>query len=142
MTKKPLKRVTGIGAGAACAVDVNDGIAIAAWPEQIWKLSCTKASFPQLMPDVREVRRAEDGRTSHWQIGGAAGIAVRFRADEINRVEGRQTSWRTTEGQLVVRKTSAPPPVDRAPGYQRQLIDVAGAHILAGQRSQQPLCQR
>jgi uncharacterized membrane protein len=100
VTNKPLKRLTGIHAGRR-AVDINDGIAIAAAPEKVWSQISDYSVFPRLMPDVREVRRDSDGVTSHWEIAGPAGVPIRFQAEETNRVEGREISWQTTDGQLI-----------------------------------------
>ncbi|WP_143590811.1 SRPBCC family protein [Thermoactinospora rubra] len=99
-TNLPLRRLTGINAGRR-AVDVTDAISIAAPPEQIWPLVSDYSMFEQILPDVRQVRRSEDGTRSHWEISGPAGIPVRFDAVETAREEGRRIAWKTVDGQLI-----------------------------------------
>lgn len=99
-TNLPLKRLTGIAAGRH-AIEVEDAISVATPPEMVWPLVRDYSLFPQLMPDVREVRLSEGGRRSHWVISGPAGIPVRFDAEETKREEGREIAWKTTEGQLI-----------------------------------------
>lgn len=99
-TNLPLRRITGMAAGRR-AIDVEGSISIAATPEKIWSLVSDYTAFPRFMPDVREVRRSDDDRTSHWVIAGPAGMPVRFDAEETKREEGREIAWRTREGQLV-----------------------------------------
>ena len=100
LTNLPAKRLTGIGAGRH-AVNVIDGISVAAPPEQVWPLISDYSIFRFLMPDVRDIRRDADARTSHWEIAGPAGVPVRFQAEETSRVEGHEITWKTTEGQLI-----------------------------------------
>jgi uncharacterized membrane protein len=100
VTNMPFKRLTGIGAGRH-AVNVIDGISVAAPPEQVWPLISDYSIFRFLMPDVRDIRRDADARTSHWEIAGPAGVPVRFQAEETSRVEGHEITWKTTEGQLI-----------------------------------------
>jgi uncharacterized membrane protein len=100
VTNMPFKRLTGIGAGRH-AVNIIDGISVAAPPEQVWPLISDYSIFRFLMPDVRDVRRDADATTSHWEIAGPAGVPVRFEAEETGRVDGREITWKTTEGQLI-----------------------------------------
>lgn len=99
-TNLPMKRLTGIAAGRE-AVDVAGSISIEAPPERVWAQVSDYTAFPRFMPDVREVRHSDDGRTSHWVVAGPAGVPVRFDAEETKRVEHREIAWQTTEGQLV-----------------------------------------
>ncbi|WP_433500867.1 SRPBCC family protein [Sphaerimonospora sp. CA-214678] len=99
-TNLPLKRLSGIGAGRH-AIDIEDAITVAAPAEDVWPLLSDYSVFAKCMPDVLEVRRSADGRRSQWVISGPAGVPVGFEATEINREEGREISWRTTESRLI-----------------------------------------
>ncbi|WP_204016452.1 SRPBCC family protein [Sphaerimonospora thailandensis] len=99
-TNLPLKRLSGIGAGRR-AVDIEDAISVAAPAEDVWPLLSDYSVFAKCMPDVLEVRRSDDGRRSHWVISGPAGVPIGFEAAETSREEGREISWRTTEGRLI-----------------------------------------
>lgn len=96
----PLKRLTGIGAGRH-AVNIIEGVAVAAPPEQVWPIISDYSFFRFLMPDVRDIRCDADAKTSHWEIAGPAGVPVRFEAEETSRVEGHEITWKTTDGQLI-----------------------------------------
>jgi uncharacterized membrane protein len=100
VSNMPFKRLTGIGAGRH-AVNIIDGVSVAAPPEQVWRLISDYSIFRFLMPDVRDIRRDADGKASQWEIAGPAGVPVRFQAEETGRVEGHEITWRTTEGQLI-----------------------------------------
>ncbi|MGN9837058.1 SRPBCC family protein [Nonomuraea sp. H19] len=99
-TNLPLRRLTGINAGRR-AVDVTRAVSVAAPPERIWPLVSDYSIFARIMPDVREVRRATDGRLSHWEIRGPAGRPIRFDAVETSRQEGSHIAWKSIEGQLI-----------------------------------------
>ncbi|WP_188195193.1 SRPBCC family protein [Nonomuraea sp. SYSU D8015] len=99
-TNLPLRRLTGVNAGRR-AVDITSAITIDAPAETIWALVSDYSVFPRFMPDVREVRRSADGRTSHWLISGPAGTPIRFDATETRREEGREIAWRSAEGELI-----------------------------------------
>jgi uncharacterized membrane protein len=99
-TNLPLRRLTGINAGRR-AVDITAAITIDAPMEAIWSLVSDYSVFARFMPDVHEVRRSTDGRTSHWVISGPAGVPIRFDAVETKREEGREIAWKSLEGQLI-----------------------------------------
>lgn len=98
-TNLSAKRITGVTAGRR-SIDVQDAIMVAAPSDKVWSLVSNYTSFPQIMPDVREVRRDGNGR-SHWVISGPVGMPVRFDAEETKRDEGREIAWKTREGQLI-----------------------------------------
>jgi uncharacterized membrane protein/gas vesicle protein len=100
VTNMPFKRLTGVGAGRQ-AVNIIDGISVAAPPEQVWPHISDYSIFRFVMPDVRDIRRDADGATSHWEIAGPLGVPVRFQAEETSRVDGHEITWKTTEGQLI-----------------------------------------
>ncbi|WP_327581209.1 SRPBCC family protein [Nonomuraea sp. NBC_00507] len=99
-TNLPLRRLTGLKAGRH-AVDITEGISIDAPAATVWSLVSDYSAFPRFMPDVLEVRRSADGRTSHWTISGPAGTPIRFDATEIRREEGREIAWQSAEGELI-----------------------------------------
>ncbi|MGI5289859.1 SRPBCC family protein [Nonomuraea polychroma] len=99
-TNQPLRRLTGLKAGRH-AVDITEGISIDAPASTVWSLVSDYSIFPRFMPDVLEVRRSADGRTSHWTISGPAGTPIRFDATEIRREEGREIAWQSAEGELI-----------------------------------------
>jgi uncharacterized membrane protein len=99
-TNLPLRRLTGITAGRR-GVDVRGAITVSATPEKVWKLVSDYSVFPRIMPDVREVRRSDDGRLSHWVVKGPAGTSVGYDAEETRREDGREIAWKTTDGQLT-----------------------------------------
>lgn len=98
------------------------------------------------MPDIRQAQRASDGRISHWEVAGPAGIPVRLQAEEISRVEGREIAWRTTEGHLIAHQGMIR--VDHEAAGTRVLVElsynpVAGAvgHALATLLGADPAAQ-
>ncbi|NRQ38671.1 BON domain-containing protein [Nonomuraea sp. NN258] len=99
-TNLPLSRITGVNAGRR-AIDVTAAVEIDAPPERVWALVSDYSGFASFMPDVREVRRSPDGTLSHWTISGPAGVPIRFDATETGREEGRQITWKSTDGQLI-----------------------------------------
>jgi uncharacterized membrane protein len=99
-TNLPLRRLTGVNAGRR-AIDITAATSIDAPVETIWALVSDYSVFPQFMPDVRDVRRSADGKTSHWLITGPAGAPIRFDATETRREEGREIAWKSAEGELI-----------------------------------------
>ncbi|WP_170222817.1 SRPBCC family protein [Nonomuraea turkmeniaca] len=99
-TNLPVRRLTGLNAGRH-AVDITEGISIDAPVATVWALVSDYSVFPRFMPDVLEVRRSADGRTSHWTISGPAGTPIRFDATETGREEGREIAWQSAEGELI-----------------------------------------
>ncbi|WP_205315182.1 SRPBCC family protein, partial [Nonomuraea lactucae] len=99
-TNLPLRRLTGVYAGGR-AVDVSRGVSIEASAEEIWPLVSDYSVFARIMPDVREIQRSSDGRSSRWTVNGPAGVPIRFDAAETRREEGREIAWKTTDGRLV-----------------------------------------
>lgn len=105
ITNLPMKRLTGVTAGRR-AVDVEAAITVAAPPENVWALVSEYEWFPSFMPDVREVRRTNGERTTHWVLSGPTGTAIGFDAEETKREEGRESAWRTCDGQLIAHSGS------------------------------------
>ncbi|TMR94646.1 SRPBCC family protein [Nonomuraea basaltis] len=99
-TNLPMRRLTGVNAGRR-AVDITDAVSIDAPASDVWALVSDYSIFPRFMPDVREVRRSADGRTSHWVISGPAGTAIRFDATETRREEAQEIAWKSAEGELI-----------------------------------------
>jgi hypothetical protein len=86
-----------------------DGISIAAAPDRLWPLISTYGIFTQLMPDVREVRLAGDGRASRKPgisppTPSAAKFWLRRKSDRqliVSGVDGWWVGWASGSGRVL-----------------------------------------
>ncbi len=99
VTNLPLRRITGLGAGPR-AVTLQKTITIGAPVEQVFEAWSRYEDFPKFMSRVREVRRAEGGR-SHWVVTGPGGVPIEWDTEESAYVPGRLIGWRTVPGSSV-----------------------------------------
>jgi uncharacterized membrane protein len=97
---KPLRRLTGIGAGPD-AVEVEAAVTIDAPPEEIWPVISNYPSFPSFLPNVREVQRHPESTITRWTVRGPAHADVTFDAEETVREDGRRIGWRTLPGGTI-----------------------------------------
>jgi uncharacterized membrane protein len=99
-TNKPLRQLTGIGAGPN-AVEADATVTIDAPPEDVWPQVSNYTSFPSFMSNVRDVRRLPDEAMTRWTVRGPAHADITFDAQETFREEGRRIGWSTLPGQTV-----------------------------------------
>jgi uncharacterized membrane protein len=97
---KPLRQITGIGAGAN-AVEADASVIIDAPPEDVWPRVSNYTSFPNFMSNVRDVRRLPDDSMTRWTVRGPALADITFDAQETFRKEGQCLGWKTLPGQTV-----------------------------------------
>jgi uncharacterized membrane protein len=97
---KPLRRLTGIGAGAD-AVEVEAAVAIEAPPDEIWPVISNYTSFPGFLSNVRDVQRHPESMITRWTIRGPAHADVTFDAEETVREDGRRIGWQTLPGETI-----------------------------------------
>jgi len=99
---KPLRRLTGIGAGAdAVEVEVEAAVTIDAPPDEIWPVISNYTSFPSFLSNVREVQRHPESTITRWTVRGPAHADVTFDAEETVREDGRRIGWRTLPGETI-----------------------------------------
>src|SRR5262245_729049 len=97
---KPLRQLTGIGAGPN-AVETEATVSVVAPPEDVWPLVSNYTSFPTFMSNVRDVRRLPDDTMTRWTVRGPALADITFDAQETFREEGQCLGWKTLPGQTV-----------------------------------------
>ncbi len=99
-TNRPLRQVTGIGAGSD-AVETEAAVTIDAPPDEVWPVVSNYTSFPTFMSNVVTVEeRGEDGVT-RWTVRGPAHSDLTFEARETFREEGRRIGWKTLPDQAI-----------------------------------------
>jgi len=96
-TNQPLDRL--IGADAP-AVEVEKSIDIAAPLEQVFEAFARYETFPQFMPNVREIQVRGDG-TSRWSVAGPAGQTISWEALTTRLEPNRLIAWRSLPGSAV-----------------------------------------
>jgi uncharacterized membrane protein len=99
VTNKPLRRLTGIGAGRS-AVSVSKTITVDAPVDLVYAQWSAPSTFPLFMSNVLEVREGDDGLT-HWKVQGPAGSTVEWDATYTAREPGELIAWETAPGSLV-----------------------------------------
>lgn len=97
VTNLPLRRLFGVDGRRA--VDLHDGIEVAAPVEEVWA-GFEPARFPEFMTHVREVREVGDERT-RWVVEGPFGSVVEWDAVVTRREPHRVLAWKTCEGSTV-----------------------------------------
>lgn len=98
-TNKPLRQVTGIGAGRD-AVEAEASVTVDARPEEIWPLISNYTNFPTFMANVLDVERLSVD-VSRWTVRGLAKTDVTFDAQETVREEGHRIGWKTLPEQAI-----------------------------------------
>jgi len=97
---KPLRQITGIGAGPN-AVEAEAVVTIDAPPEEVWPLISNYPSFPSFMSNVRDVHQWPGSPVTRWTVRGPANADVTFDAEETVREDGHRIGWKTLPGQTI-----------------------------------------
>ncbi|MGH7564428.1 MAG: SRPBCC family protein, partial [Gemmatimonadota bacterium] len=99
IVNKPVRRLTGIGAGRR-AVDYRKTITVQAPLDEVYDFWSRVENFPRIMSHIREVRDIGQNRT-RWTAVGPAGIPVSWNAIVTARVPGEVLAWRSEPGSTV-----------------------------------------
>lgn len=99
VANKPVRRLTGVGAGRR-AVDYRKTITVEAPIEEVFDFWSRVENFPRIMSHIREVRDLGHNRT-RWTAAGPAGIPVSWNAVVTARVPGEVLAWRSEPGSTV-----------------------------------------
>jgi uncharacterized membrane protein len=99
-TNRPLRRVTGVGAGRD-AVETAAAVTIDAPPDEVWPVVSNYTSFPTFMSNVINVEERGEDDVTRWTVRGPAHTDVTFDARETFREEGRRIGWKTLPGQTI-----------------------------------------
>ncbi len=97
---KPLRQITGIGAGPN-AVEAEAVVTVDAPPEAVWPLISNYPSFPSFMSNVRDVHQWPGSPVTRWTVRGPANADVTFDAEETVREDGHRIGWKTLPGQAI-----------------------------------------
>ncbi|MGH7572321.1 MAG: SRPBCC family protein, partial [Gemmatimonadota bacterium] len=99
VANKPVRRLTGIGAGRR-AVDYRKTITVQAPLDEVYDFWSRVENFPRIMSHIREVRDIGRNRT-RWTAVGPAGIPVSWDAVVTARVPGEVLAWRSEPGSTI-----------------------------------------
>lgn len=99
LANKPMRRLTGVGAGRR-AVDYRKTITVEAPLDEVYEFWNRVENFPRIMSHIREVRDLGHNRT-RWTAVGPAGIPVSWNAIVTARVPGEVLAWRSEPGSTV-----------------------------------------
>lgn len=99
VANKPVRRLTGVGAGRR-AVDYRKTITVQAPIDEVYDFWSRVENFPQIMSHIREVRETGRNRT-RWTAVGPGGIPVSWNAVVTARVPGEVLAWRSEPGSTV-----------------------------------------
>jgi uncharacterized membrane protein/osmotically-inducible protein OsmY len=99
LTNLELTRLVGVGRSNR-AVDINKTITVHASIERVFEFWKHVENFPQIMRNVRAVRKIDEKR-SHWTVAGPAGIPIEWDALVTECVPCESISWTTVPGGLI-----------------------------------------
>lgn len=99
VSNRPVRRLTGIGAGRR-AVDFQKTVTVDAPVGDVYEVWSRLEEFPRIMSHVREVREIGPGRT-RWTATGPLGTPVSWNAVETARVPGQLLAWRSEPGSQI-----------------------------------------
>ncbi len=89
-----------VGAGEACAINVQKTLNINAPPERVYSFWDNYSNFARFMTHLKEVRDLGNGR-SHWVAEGPGGTAVSWDAEVVEKVPNQLISWRSLPGSQI-----------------------------------------
>ena len=96
LTNLELTRLVGLGRSNR-ALDINKTITVHAPVERVFEFWKQVENFPQIMRNVRAVRKIDEKR-SHWTVAGPAGIPIEWDALVTECVPCESISWTTEPG--------------------------------------------
>ena len=100
-TNRPITRLLGIDRSGR-AVDLRRSILVRAPIGEVFRFWAQVENFPLFMEHVLDVGVSPtDGRLSHWQVRGPAGVAVRWDAEVTRLVPDELFAWKTLPGSQV-----------------------------------------
>lgn len=99
LTNLDLARLVGVGRSNR-ALDINKTITIHAPVGRVFEFWKHVENFPQIMRNVRAVKKIDENR-SHWTVAGPAGILIEWDALVTECVPGESISWTTVPGGLI-----------------------------------------
>lgn len=99
VANRPMRRITGVGAGRR-AVDFQKTVTVDAPLEDVYEVWSRLEEFPRIMSHVREVQEIGPGRT-RWTATGPLGTTVSWNAIETAREPGRLLAWRSEPGSQI-----------------------------------------
>jgi uncharacterized membrane protein len=100
VTNRPIGRLLGLDARRA--VDLRKTVLVRAPVSEVFRFWAQVENFPLFMEHVLEVTvNALDGRRSHWQVRGPAGVSVRWDAEVTRLVPDAMFAWKTLPGSQV-----------------------------------------
>jgi uncharacterized membrane protein len=100
-TNRPVMRLFGMERSGR-AVDLRRSILIRAPIGEVFRFWAQVENFPLFMEHVLDVGVSpQDGRRSHWQVRGPAGVALRWDAEVTRLVPDELFAWKTLPGSQV-----------------------------------------
>ncbi len=99
VANKPVRRLTGVGAGRR-AVDYRKTITVKAPIDEVFDFWSRVENFPRIMSHIREVRDIGRNRT-RWTAVGPAGVPVSWNAVVTARIPGEVLAWRSEPGSTI-----------------------------------------
>lgn len=99
LTNLELTRLVGLSRSNR-ALDINKTITVHAPVERVFEFWSHVENFPQIMGNVRAVRKIDEKR-SHWTVAGPAGIPIEWDALVTECVPCESISWTTEPGGLI-----------------------------------------
>jgi len=86
-----------ISSGQRESIHLEKIFEVSAPVSEVFALWSKFEEFPRFLSHVKEVRRAEDGKT-HWEVTGPAGSTVAWTAELTRYVPNRLIAWRSLPG--------------------------------------------
>lgn len=99
LTNLEIRRIVGLETGAR-TIDIEKTINIAAPVEEVFDFWSHHEKFPQIMSNVREVKKTGEG-SYHWVVAGPAGVSVEWDAEITRLVPNRLIAFRSLPGSAV-----------------------------------------
>lgn len=99
-TNRPLGRLLDLGPGRV--VDLRKTVLIRAPVAEVFRFWTQVENFPLFMEHVVDVSVSPlDGRRSHWQARGPAGVPIRWDAEVTRLVPDELFAWKTLPGSEI-----------------------------------------
>ncbi|HTE54673.1 MAG TPA: SRPBCC family protein [Kofleriaceae bacterium] len=99
-TNRPIAHL--LGFDGRRAVDLRGTVLIRAPISEVFRFWAQVENFPLFMEHVLEVSiSSQDGRRSHWQVRGPAGVSLRWDAEVTRLVPDEMFAWKTLPGSQV-----------------------------------------
>jgi uncharacterized membrane protein len=93
-TNKPVRQLTGIGAGHR-AVDLQKTITVGVPIEELFHFWSKFDNFPRFMEHVKSVELMPETGRSRWKVSGPGGITTAWDAEVSSMVPNERLAWHT-----------------------------------------------